>query len=88
MGTDSHGRWPWYLMGARDIIKAAGLEGQFFRSDISELVLWTYYHDVLARFSLLHWRRGSVPQVFAKELSAEGWQRDLCAFVTRVFKST
>ncbi|KAI3338381.1 fungal-specific transcription factor domain-containing protein [Ustulina deusta] len=84
MGTDSHGRWPWYLMGARDIIKAAGLEGQFFRSDISELVLWTYYHDVLARFSLLHWRRGSVPQVLAKELGAEGWQRDLCAFATRL----
>ncbi|KAI1311765.1 fungal-specific transcription factor domain-containing protein [Xylaria venustula] len=84
MGTDSHGHWPWYLMGARDIIKAAGLESHIFRSDISELVMWTYYHDVLARFSLLHWRRGSVPQVFAKELGAEGWQRDLCAFVTKL----
>ncbi|KAI0970743.1 fungal-specific transcription factor domain-containing protein [Xylaria arbuscula] len=84
MGTDSHGHWPWYLMGARDIIKAAGLESQIFRSDISELVMWTYYHDVLARFSLLHWRRGSVPKVFAKELGAEGWQRDLCAFVTKL----
>ncbi|KAI1364339.1 fungal-specific transcription factor domain-containing protein [Xylaria arbuscula] len=84
MGTDSHGHWPWYLMGARDIIKAAGLEGQIFRTDISELVMWTYYHDVLARFSLLHWRRGSVPQVFAKELGAEGWQRDLCSFVMKL----
>ncbi|KAI1279704.1 fungal-specific transcription factor domain-containing protein [Xylaria sp. FL0933] len=84
MGTDSHGHWPWYLMGARDIIKAAGLENQIFKSEISELVMWTYYHDVLARFSLLHWRRGSVPQVFAKELGAEGWQRDLCAFVMKL----
>ncbi|TGJ88111.1 hypothetical protein E0Z10_g691 [Xylaria hypoxylon] len=85
MGTDSHGHWPWYLMGARDIIKAAGLETQIFRSDIKELVLWTYYHDVLARFSLLHWRRNSIPQVFAKELGAGGgWQRDLCGFVTKL----
>ncbi|KAF2971404.1 hypothetical protein GQX73_g2135 [Xylaria multiplex] len=85
MGTDSHGHWPWYLIGARDIIKAAGLESQIFRSDVRELVMWTYYHDVLARFSLLHWRRNSVPQVFAKELGAEGeWQRDLCGFVKKL----
>ncbi|KAI1422128.1 fungal-specific transcription factor domain-containing protein [Xylaria sp. FL1777] len=85
MGTDSHGHWPWYLMGARDIIKAAGLEGQIYRNDMSDLVMWVYYHDVLARFSIFHWRRGSVPEVFAKELGVEGgWQRDLCTFVTKL----
>ncbi|KAI0466379.1 fungal-specific transcription factor domain-containing protein [Xylaria cf. heliscus] len=85
MGTDSHGHWPWYLLGARDITKATGLESQIFRSDIRELILWIYHHDVMARFSLLHWRRESVPSFLAKELGAEGgWQRDLCAFVTKL----
>ncbi|RWA04792.1 hypothetical protein EKO27_g10317 [Xylaria grammica] len=85
MGTDSHGQWPWYLFGARDIIRAAGLEAQIYRSDVRELVLWTYYHDVLVRFSLFHWRRNSVQQVFAKELGAEGgWQRDLCGFASKL----
>ncbi|KAI1152954.1 fungal-specific transcription factor domain-containing protein [Nemania diffusa] len=85
MGTDSHGHWPWYLMGARDIITAAGLETQIFRSEIGELVLWAYYHDVMARFTLLHWRRGSTPKFFAKELGVEGgWQRDLCASASKL----
>ncbi|KAI8634245.1 hypothetical protein F5Y19DRAFT_487713 [Xylariaceae sp. FL1651] len=79
MGTESHGHWPWYLMGARDIIKATGLDTHIDRNEIGELILWTYYHDVLARFSLIHWRRSSVERSFAKELGSEGWwQRDLC----------
>ncbi|KAI1128463.1 fungal-specific transcription factor domain-containing protein [Nemania abortiva] len=85
MGTCSHAHWPFYLLGARDIIKVAGLEAQIFRSEIGELVLWTFYHDVLARFSLFHWRRGSVPKFFAQELGVEGgWQRDLCALATKL----
>ncbi|KAH8160035.1 hypothetical protein CIB48_g8223 [Xylaria polymorpha] len=85
IGTDSHGHWPFYILGARDITKAAGLEAQLFRSDIRELILWTFYHDVLARFSLLHWRRESLPHVLAKELDEKGgWQRDLCAYVTKL----
>ncbi|KAI0449285.1 fungal-specific transcription factor domain-containing protein [Xylaria acuta] len=85
MGTDSHGHWPWYLLGARDISKTTGLEAQLFSSDIRELIMWTYYHDVLARFSFLHWRRESVPTFLAKELGVEGgWQRDLCCFVTKL----
>ncbi|RYC62012.1 hypothetical protein CHU98_g4195 [Xylaria longipes] len=85
MGTDSYGHWPFYLIGAREIVKTTGLDAQMFRSDIRELILWTYYHDVLARFSLLHWRRDSILNFLAKELGAEvGWQRDLCAFVTKL----
>ncbi|KAI0441038.1 fungal-specific transcription factor domain-containing protein [Xylaria telfairii] len=85
IGTDSHGHWPFYILGARDITKAAGLEAQLFQSDIRELILWTFYHDVLARFSLLHWRRESVPHFLAKELDDKGgWQRDLCAYVTKL----
>ncbi|KAI1747826.1 fungal-specific transcription factor domain-containing protein [Xylaria castorea] len=85
MGTESHGHWPFYLIGARDISKTTGLDAQIYKSDIRELILWTYYHDVLARFSLLHWRRESVLSFLAKELGAEpGWQRDLCGFVTKL----
>ncbi|GAP83624.1 putative N-terminal fungal transcription regulatory domain-containing protein [Rosellinia necatrix] len=85
MGNDTHGHWPWYLVGARDIIRATSLEAEIARTGIGELVLWTYYHDVLARFTLFHWRRGSAAQFFAKELGAEeGWQRDLCALATKL----
>ncbi|KAI0555996.1 fungal-specific transcription factor domain-containing protein [Xylaria curta] len=85
MGTDSHGHWPFYLIGARDISKTTGLDAQMYKSDIRELILWTFYHDVLARFSLLHWRRESVLSFLAKQLGAEaGWQRDLCGYVTKL----
>ncbi|KAI0407918.1 fungal-specific transcription factor domain-containing protein [Xylaria palmicola] len=84
MGTDSHGHWPWYLLGARDIVKAAGLEAQVADSDIYQLVLWTYYHDVLARFSLLHWRRPSAPKAFEDEIGVKCEWRDLCASVTKL----
>ncbi|TRX88363.1 hypothetical protein FHL15_010739 [Xylaria flabelliformis] len=84
-GTDSHGHWPFYLIGARDISKTTGLDTQMYKSDIRELILWTFYHDVLARFSLLHWRRESVLSFLAKQLGAEGgWQRDLCGYVTKL----
>lgn len=86
MGTDSQGHWPLYLMGARDVIAAAGLDTQIFQTEIGELVLWAFYHDVMARFSIFHWRRASVSRYFSRELGVEGgWQRDLCAFATRVF---
>ncbi|KAI1196831.1 fungal-specific transcription factor domain-containing protein [Nemania serpens] len=85
MGTDSQGHWPLYLMGARDVIAAAGLDTQIFQTEIGELVLWAFYHDVMARFSIFHWRRASVSRYFSRELGVEGgWQRDLCAFATRL----
>lgn len=85
MGTDSQGHWPLYLMGAREVIAAAGLDTQIFQTEVGELVLWTFYHDVLARFSIFHWRRASVSGYFARELGIEGgWQRDLCAFATKL----
>ncbi|KAI1179719.1 fungal-specific transcription factor domain-containing protein [Nemania sp. FL0916] len=84
-GSDSHSHWLWYLLGARDVILVADLEPQMFRPEIAELVLWTYYHDVLSRFTLRHWHRGSVPRSLAKELGVEGgWQRDLCGFATKL----
>ncbi|KAI1112719.1 fungal-specific transcription factor domain-containing protein [Nemania sp. NC0429] len=85
MGTDSHGHWPLYLMGARDVISASGLDMLISQPEIGQLVLWAFYHDVMARFSIFHWRRPSVNRYFARELGVEGgWQRDLCTFATRL----
>ncbi|KAI3327809.1 hypothetical protein HD806DRAFT_484001 [Xylariaceae sp. AK1471] len=85
IGTDSHGHWPFYLMGAKEIIITTSLDTQIDRGDIAELVMWVYYHDVLARFSLLHWRRYSVSTALSKELGAvQGWQRDLCKSATKL----
>ncbi|KAI0200564.1 fungal-specific transcription factor domain-containing protein [Astrocystis sublimbata] len=80
LGTDSHSHWPLYLAGARDVAKAAGLEAHISRPDTLELILWVYYHDVLAKFCLLHWRREPISDFLAKQLGVEmEWHRDLCA---------
>ncbi|GAB1319906.1 Fungal-specific transcription factor domain-containing protein [Madurella fahalii] len=53
------GDWTWYLRGVKHVIQAAGLANIQHDNDLAVLLDWVYYHDVLARFSLRHWRRGS-----------------------------
>ncbi|KAJ2977270.1 hypothetical protein NUW58_g7864 [Xylaria curta] len=84
-GSDFHGHWPWYLMGAKEISKAASLESHISQTDIRELVLWTFYHDILARFSLFHWRQESVLTFLTKGLGIGAeWQRNICAFAAEL----
>lgn len=42
------------------IIEAHLHDKEYFHQDISKLLSWNYYHDVLSLFSLLHWKRRSV----------------------------
>ncbi|KAK4233439.1 fungal-specific transcription factor domain-containing protein [Achaetomium macrosporum] len=51
------GEWTCYLRGVKDVIQAAGLDNLPHDCDLAALLDWVYYHDVLARFSLRHWRR-------------------------------
>ncbi|KAI1370111.1 fungal-specific transcription factor domain-containing protein [Hypoxylon crocopeplum] len=54
-------QWTWYICGVKEVIKAAGLSTLHGDSDLAILVDWVYYHDVLARFSLRHWRGDAMP---------------------------
>ncbi|KAK4110258.1 hypothetical protein N656DRAFT_714134 [Canariomyces notabilis] len=51
------GEWITYLCGVLNIIQAAGLNKGPQDSDLVILLDWVYYNDVLARFSLQHWKR-------------------------------
>jgi len=53
---DSTYQWLWYVCSAKDVANSAGLGWVDKESDISIVLRWVYYHDVLSRFSLRHWR--------------------------------
>lgn len=48
--------WLWYVCGSKSIIKAAGLDEMTQDKDLTVLIGWVHYCDVLARFSLRHWQ--------------------------------
>jgi hypothetical protein len=50
--------WKLYLCGVRDVIHAARLVDTSAHDQIFiALFGWVYYHESLAAFSILHWRR-------------------------------
>ncbi|CAF9909974.1 MAG: hypothetical protein HETSPECPRED_009571 [Heterodermia speciosa] len=57
------GQWTQYLEGVKTVIKASSIKTLLqFSPDVAVLLDWLHYHDVLARFSLLHWRREGAPE--------------------------
>lgn len=48
--------WLWYVCGSKSIIKAAGLDEMVQDTDLTVLIGWVHYCDVLTRFSLRHWQ--------------------------------
>lgn len=60
----SSGQWTQYLDGIKTVINASSIEALLeFSSYVAVLLDWLHYHDVLARFSLLHWKREGVPEL-------------------------
>lgn len=58
------GQWTFYLDGVKTVINASSIEQLLqYDSDVAVLLDWVYYHDVLARFSLGYWHRGSAAQL-------------------------
>ncbi|KAH8817329.1 fungal-specific transcription factor domain-containing protein [Xylogone sp. PMI_703] len=55
--SESSFQWPIYLAGVKMVIEAHLLNKVFPDQEISTLVCWTYYHDVLSLFSFLHWKK-------------------------------
>ncbi|PYH46710.1 uncharacterized protein BP01DRAFT_381142 [Aspergillus saccharolyticus JOP 1030-1] len=63
------GQWMTYLLGAKRIIQASSLESS---GEFGPLIDWVYYHDVLSRFSNLHWHsKIANPDSPSSETSAE-----------------
>lgn len=54
--TCKSSQWTWYIAGVKDVVQAASVETSDYDNDFATLLDWVYYHDILARFSLLHYR--------------------------------
>jgi hypothetical protein len=77
---DRANHWVRYLIGAKEVIKGAKLESQAGKREIALLLEWVYYHDVFARFSILHFRKhGSGGRIDSKSARLEDPIRDLIA---------
>lgn len=74
---ETSGDWLQHACGVKSIIKAASISVDIAnsapRSDSSILVGWAHYYDVIARFSLLHWRHR-----YNKQSEAHHSQPTLC----------
>ncbi|KAI0120973.1 fungal-specific transcription factor domain-containing protein [Xylariales sp. AK1849] len=58
------GQWTGYLGGVKTVIRASSIKTLLqLGSDVAVLLDWVYYHDVLTRFSLLHWKREGAPEL-------------------------
>ncbi|EEY20657.1 conserved hypothetical protein [Verticillium alfalfae VaMs.102] len=58
------GHWPFYLHGVKAVFGACSVKMLHqLGPDVAVLLDWVNYHDVLARFSLLHWRKGGSPDL-------------------------
>lgn len=58
------GQWTQYLGGVKTVINASSIKTLLqFSSDVVVLLDWLHYHDVSARFSLLHWKREGAPEL-------------------------
>lgn len=56
--------WARYLGGVKTVLKACSTKQLLqLRPEVTVLLDWVYYHDVLARFSLVHCKRGGVPEI-------------------------
>jgi hypothetical protein len=66
--------WVGHICGAKGVITA--LQGQRYvpGSDVSVILGWIYYYDVMTRFSIRHWRIN----MFQEASSDNKWPPDLC----------
>ena len=50
-------QWTWYIAGVKKVLNASSLLAKSKGdSDLSTLMDWVYYHEILARFTLRHWQ--------------------------------
>ncbi|KAK1570177.1 fungal-specific transcription factor domain-containing protein [Colletotrichum navitas] len=62
--SSTSGHWAFYLGGVKTVLNASPVKQlRQLGSDMVVLLDWVHYHDVLARFSLLHWKRDGAPEL-------------------------
>ncbi|MCJ1314258.1 hypothetical protein MMC25_007938 [Agyrium rufum] len=49
-------QWTWYITGVKEVLGSSCLKYYSHDSDLDVLRDWVYYHDVMSRFVLRHWR--------------------------------
>jgi hypothetical protein len=58
------GQWTGYLGGVKTVLNASSIKTLLqLDSDVAVLLDWVHYHDVLAHFSLLYWKREGAPEL-------------------------
>lgn len=57
--SESSGQWIFYVEGAKHIVQTTGLHRLSDRVDLSPLLGWIYYQDIMSLFVLRHWRHSS-----------------------------
>ena len=58
------GQWTFYLGGVKTVLNASSIKTlRQLGPDVAVLLDWVHYHEVLARFSLLHWKREEAPEL-------------------------
>lgn len=56
--SSTSGQWTFYLGGVKTVLNASSIKTlRQLGSDVAVLLDWVHYYEVLARFSLLHWKR-------------------------------
>ncbi|KAM0635835.1 hypothetical protein ACHAO3_003592 [Verticillium nonalfalfae] len=66
--AETTNQWLFYLRGATSIVRSHSTAAFCSITDGSSILEWVYYHGLLARFSLRHWRQ---PRKEAKDGAAE-----------------
>ncbi|KAM9882761.1 hypothetical protein VDGL01_03074 [Verticillium dahliae] len=66
--AETTNQWLFYLRGATSIVRSHSTAAFCSITDGSSILEWVYYHGLLARFSLRHWR---APRQEAKDDAAE-----------------
>lgn len=72
--------WLWFICGAKSLIKQQQLDAPGRDRDLDLLVGWVQYYEVMARFSLRHWKRaGTAEYIFADKLGYHDKMPPVCA---------
>ncbi|KAI1274040.1 fungal-specific transcription factor domain-containing protein [Xylaria sp. FL0933] len=54
--SENSGEWLLYIRGATEVVQRAQLENQSEFTGSEDLLDWVYFHKLMSRFTLYHWR--------------------------------
>ncbi|KAI0812179.1 fungal-specific transcription factor domain-containing protein [Xylaria sp. FL0064] len=54
--SENSGEWLLYIRGATEVVQRAQLEDQSNLTGSEDLLDWVYFHKLMSRFTLYHWR--------------------------------